>query len=361
MTNSLLSYITFSYMEGIGPVLFSNLLSYFKSVEKAYAADSHTLIEVLGSALANKFISFRDSFDIQTEVQMFQQKNITVLTREDNRFPQPLLQIPDPPICLYVKGNIEGYNFEKDIYIAVVGTRKPTPYGEQITRTFAYELAEQGIVIVSGLALGIDAIAHKATLDAGGRTIAFLGCGVNITYPAANRLIFNQIIHNNGLIISEFPPNMRAQPGLFVQRNRLISGLSRGILVSEGLKDSGSLITARYAAQQGKDVFAPPAPITSELSAAPNLLLKEGAKLVTSSKDILEEYNLELQSVANKIDALHLNEEEVSIYNLLLQQPSDTDEIARKLNTPVYSILTTITVLEIKGVIIKKGGVYRVH
>ncbi len=361
MSQSLYASITFSYMEGIGPATFINLLKHFQSVERAYMADSTSLIQLLGKSLAEKFILFKRSFDIQKEIEMFKKNNITVVTREDSFFPKQLLEISDPPICLYVKGDITKYDFESDVYISIVGTRKPTMYGEQVTRKFAYELAQQGLVIVSGLALGVDAVAHTAALDADGRTIAFLGCGVNIMYPSANRFLFKRIIDNNGLIISEFPPNMQAQPGLFVQRNRLISGLSKGILVAEGLKDSGSLITARYAAQQGKDVFAPPGPITSELSEAPNLLLKEGAKLVTKSDDILEEYSLTSKKINENINVDSLSKEEQLIYALLLKEPYDSDDIARAINIPIFKTLTILSGLEIQGIIVKKGGLYTIY
>ncbi|HRN71123.1 MAG TPA: DNA-processing protein DprA [Candidatus Woesebacteria bacterium] len=354
-------YLFFSYLEGIGPTTFYKLKLKLGSIENIFSADKHILLSLLGTIRTKQFIDFKNTFDIKKELQSIQTAGITIITQEDSRFPKILLNIPDTPICLYVKGNLQKYDFEKDLLIAIVGTRKPTPYGEQITRLFASELAQQGVVIVSGLALGIDAIAHKATLDAEVRTIACFGCGVNIMYPAANRLLYKRILENDGLIISEFPPNMQAQPGLFVQRNRLISGLSKGILVSEGLKDSGSLITARYAAQQGKDVFAPPAPITSEFSEAPNLLLKEGAKLVTATKDILEEYNLYAETGTKKLNISHLNPDEQLIYNLLLKQPLDTDEIARQLTVPIYKILTVISSLEIKGIIVKKGGMYAIY
>ncbi len=361
MSDSLNAYIGFSYMEGIGPVIFTNLLNYFKTADKAFNANSSELIQLLGKSLAERFITFRNSFDIKKELQMFKDNEITVLIREDSLFPKQLLEISDPPICLYVKGNISKYDFDNDLYIAIVGTRKPTIYGEQVTRKFAFELAQQGLVIVSGLALGVDAVAHTACVDAEGRTIAFLGCGVNIMYPAANRALFKRILDHNGLIISEFPPNMQAQPGLFVQRNRLVSGLSKGILVAEGLKDSGSLITARYAAQQGKDVFAPPAPITSALSEAPNLLLKEGAKLVTKFDDILEEYSLTSKKLNKTLDIDALTKDEQSIYRLLLKEAYDTDEIARATNIPIYQTLTILSGLEIQGIIIKKGGLYTIN
>lgn len=356
-------YLGFSYMLGIGPMKFDLLVKHFGSVEKAYNAPSSALITALGISLAQKFIDFRNTFNGEKELHMMQKSDITILTREDSRFPKSLLNLSDPPICLYIKGNVNEYNFEEDLYVAVVGTRKPTYYGEFIASKFSYELAEQGFVIVSGLALGIDAIAHEAALKAKGKTIAFLGCGVNIVYPHANRLLYKKILDNDGLIISEVPPNMQVLPGLFVQRNRLISGLSKGVLVAEGLKDSGSLITARFAAQQGKDVFAAPAPITSELSEAPNILLKEGAKLVTSSKDILEEYNIVISSENKELILVSLTQEERSIYQLLSQEPYDSDELARQLQVPIYKVLTILSGLELRSLVSKNGSMYvaKVH
>lgn len=361
MAQNLRYYVGFSYMLGIGPMRFNLLMKHFKNVEKAYTAERSQLELALGLSIANKFLSFRDTFDVAKELAMMKSSNITVLTREDSCFPKQLLQLADSPICLYIKGNLSQYDFETDLYIAVVGTRNPTYYGEQVTQRLAFELAQEGLVIVSGLALGIDAIAHKAALDAGKRTVAFLGCGVNIVYPPSNRLLYKRILDSGGLVISEVPPNMRVQPGLFVQRNRLISGLSKGILVAEGLKDSGSLITARFAAEQGKDVFAPPAPITSEYSEAPNILLKEGAKLVTSTNDILEEYSLSLLHSKQEDVLEKLTKEEQPIYALLMKQPMDSDELARQLQKPVYQVLTILSTLELRGIIQLRGSVYAIR
>lgn len=351
-------YIRFSYILGIGPVTFRKLLTQFKSAKKAYLAQRSELTEFISVSLADKILQHRNSFDITKELALFSTFNITPITQQDSRYPPQLLELEDPPICLYVKGDVSQFNFSRDLFLAIVGTRKPTYYGELITTKFSAELAQAGFVIVSGLALGIDALAHSAALDNKGRTIAFLGCGVNIKYPPSNRKLYQRIIENNGLIISEVPPNMQVVPGLFVQRNRLISGLSQGILVAEGLKDSGSLITARFGAEQGKDVFAPPAPINSEYSEAPNILLKEGAKLVTSSQDILDEYAIkgELGKSAEIITSLSAFEKQ--IYDIIKTQPIDSDEIARQLQIPVYKLLTVLSDLEMKDIITKKGGLY---
>lgn len=350
-------YVGFSYLLGVGPVTFKLLKSKYSSIKKAYFADKKELAELLSPKLAEKIVTHRNTFDVEKELKMMKETNVIVITQEDSRYPNQLLELSDPPICLYVKGPLDKFSFENDIFFAVVGTRKPTYYGEHVTTKLAYELAKAGFVIVSGLALGVDALAHTAALEAGGRTIAFLGCGVNIMYPPSNRLLYKRIIEQSGLIISEVPPNMQVLPGLFVQRNRLISGLSKGILVSEGLKDSGSLITARFAAQQGKDVFAPPAPITSEFSEAPNILLKEGAKLVTNIDDILEEYSL--TSKTNNTDRFNLlSSEEQAIYKLLQQQPYDSDELSRILQIPIYKMLSLLSSLEMQDIVTKNGSLY---
>lgn len=347
-------YFGFSYFLGIGPITLDLLIKQFGTVEKAYKAPAARLKEVIGPKLSHKFVNFRESFDIESEFEKIKCKNITVLTREDNRFPVSLKNLSDVPICLYIKGNLKLYDFETDFFFAIVGTRKPTSYGCQIARRFAYDLAKEGMIIVSGMAMGIDFVAHDSALNAHGKTVAFLGCGVNIIYPPTNVDLYNRILQNGGLIISEFPPDMTVQPGLFVSRNRLISGLSRGVLVAEGMKDSGSLITARCAAEQGKDVFAPPAPITSEQSEAPNMLLKEGAKLVTSFTDVLDEYDMSTSFTKNDAAQL-LTPEEMEIFSLVSREPYTTDEIARQIQKPIYRILPIISGLELKGVLEKNG------
>jgi DNA processing protein len=202
------------------------------------------------------------------------------------------------------------------------------------------------------MALGVDTVAHQAALENGGKTIAILGCGVDIIYPPQNTKLYEQIVSGGGVVISEFPPGQTVLKGLFVARNRLISGLSAGIMVVEGLKNSGALITARYAAEQGKDVFAPPVPLTSPLSEAPNILLKQGAKLVTGVEDILEEYGIQSRPVLkNIVDGL--SAEEQNIVRNIQEEPLIVDEIAIRLQEPVTSVLNTLSVLEISGVVKK--------
>lgn len=216
--------------------------------------------------------------------------DIRVLTIHHRKYPRLLKEIPDPPAVLYVRGTGSKIQMEKTI--AVVGTRHVTPYGRQITKKLVTELVKRGYTIVSGLAYGVDAIAHQAAIDAGGKTIAVLGAGIDIIAPPSNAMLYWDIVHGHGAVISEIPPGVRTDKKRFVTRNRIISGLSLGVLVTEGARKSGSLITANYAATQGREVFAVPGPVTSIYSGAVSFLLKNGAKLVESVDDIIEELTI---------------------------------------------------------------------
>ena len=348
-----MQHLFFSYFLGIGPMTFDKLIRHFGSLDVLYHAKEKDLRGVLRDSLIEGLMQFRKEFDPEKEYIRLQKLHVSVITREHKQFPPQFKNLTDGPICLYVKGDISAYDYKNDKYFAIVGTRTPTDYGKQVTTKFAAELAQAGFVIVSGMARGVDALAHRGALAAGGRTIAFLGCGVNIAYPPSNTQLYNDILSHNGLIISESPPDMLVMRGLFVTRNRLISGLSQGVLVAEGLKDSGSLITARCALEQGKEVFAPPAPITSEQSAAPNLLLKEGAKMVISIADILEEFKMQYAPITTEQIMASLSPEEKTIYSLLLQQPQSSDELSRMLQKPIHLILMSISSMELKGVIAK--------
>ncbi|OGG23805.1 DNA protecting protein DprA [Candidatus Gottesmanbacteria bacterium RIFCSPLOWO2_01_FULL_43_11b] len=202
-------------------------------------------------------------------------------------YPRLLAEISDPPDVLYVKGDLATVNLEKTI--AVVGTRTMTPYGRKITKHLVTDLVKKGFTIVSGMAIGVDSIAHQSAIDKGGKTIAVLGCGVDIIFPPSNARLYWNIVNGNGVVVSEIPPGTRTSKEQFVTRNRIISGLSLGVVVIEGSDHSGALITAKYAAEQGREVFAVPGPITSKMSQATNILLKNGAKLVESADDIIEE------------------------------------------------------------------------
>lgn len=364
MDEKLLYYLSFSYFMGIGPIKLKALINYFGDIKTAYRAKKENINKVIGEKLTNKFIDFRRGFNPIKKLDELNKKKITVLYQTHPKYPQPLINIEDPPICLYTKGKINRFDFDQsngEKFLAIVGTRNPTPYGEQVARMFASELSELGIVIVSGMAIGIDSIAHLSAIKNQGKTIAVLGCGVEIVYPAINRSLYNQIIEKSGWVISEFPPDQMVVKGLFIARNRIISGLSSGVLVVEGSKDSGTLITVRHAAGQGKEVFAPPAPITSKMSEAPNMLLKQGAKLVTNINDILDELRWKIIPQKQKKIEEELNEEERGVYKLIFDKPKLADEIANEVKKPISEILNLLSLLEIKGVVEKNNqGRYQI-
>lgn len=269
---------------GIGPVKFKRMVERFKYLSKAYWANREDLEEILGRTQSLEFIGFRSRFDPVRRLEELKEKGIAVLTPEDYRFPKNLTVIADPPICLYVKGSLKNEEF-----FSVIGSRHPTQYGLKVGYELAFGLAKAGFTIVSGLALGIDGVAHWGAIDAKGKTVAVMGC-VDVVYPHQHLDLYRKIIASGGAIVSEFPPGLRLCKGMFVSRNRIVSGMSKGILVVEGGDHSGTLITASMAANQGRDLFAVPGQITNDMSSAPNILIKQGAKMVTEIGDILEEY-----------------------------------------------------------------------
>ncbi|KKP87086.1 MAG: protecting protein DprA protein [Candidatus Roizmanbacteria bacterium GW2011_GWA2_35_8] len=351
MKNDLLYYLSFSHFLGIGPIKMASIMAVRGSIKRAYETDQKELETIIGVKLAQRFINFREKFDPIKKHEELTRKNIKIISIADKNYPTSLKQISDPPICIYVKG---GLNSLTQFTLAIVGTRSPTVYGQQVAYKFSRELAEAGFTIVSGMALGIDAVAHRATLDAQRKTIAVLGCGVDIIYPAANRSLYEKIIEN-GAVISEFPPGHMVIKGLFIARNRIISALSSGVLVIEGGERSGALITAKYAAEQGKEVFAVPSAITSNMSSAPNILIKQGAKLVTSTTDIFEELNIKITPNKNDDIESKLNEDEKIIYLFLKENSSTVNEIIVSLNKPTSEILNILSILEIKGIIEKNN------
>lgn len=289
MNNGKNFYLILSYFSGIGPMRFKALLARFQTVAKLERATLRDIQEIVGEKLGKEFFLFKSTFDYPAVHDSLTKKAINYISYDEKNYPQALKNIPDPPICLYVRGDMANIDLNKGLYFAIVGTRNPTGYGRLVARQLSQTLSKSGMTIVSGMAKGVDGIAHEAAMEKG-KTIAVLGCGVDVVYPKENRVLYEKIVDGGGLVVSEFPPGRRVQKGLFIARNRLISGLCRGVLVVEGAKHSGTLVTARFAAEQGRDVFAVPSPITSPVGFAPNFLIKEGATLVTSPDDILNAY-----------------------------------------------------------------------
>jgi len=284
-----LFFLTFSVFSKIGPITFQKLINYFKSASKAAQADKADLIRAgVNLKIVDAYIFFRKKFNPQNYLNHLTKNQISIITLVDENYPYGLNQISDPPFLLYLKGKL----LKKDQKsISIVGTRNITSYGKSQTIRFTSDLVENGYTIVSGLAYGVDILAHQTAINASGRTIAVLGSGINVVYPINHLSIYEKIITGHGAVLSEFPPNTQPKKQNFLIRNRIISGLSQGVLVVEGAIKSGTKNIATHAANQGRDVFAIPGPISSVHSQTPNDLIKNGAKLVTSVNDILEELN----------------------------------------------------------------------
>lgn len=293
MTDEKRYWVALSVFPGVGPVRFKLLRNYFGSAKAAWDADPETLKKIhLGDKLIDQFVEFRNTFRVDDYLAKLNSLHVHVLTIDDPRYPKRLAQIPDAPFLIYIKAKPGQDKLNLDRTIAVVGTRKITRYGEEVTKRLVTGLVSYGFTIVSGMAYGVDAVAHQAAIDAGGKTISVLGCGIDIIAPPSNARLYHAIGEEGyGAIVSEMPLGLRPNKGLFLARNRIISGLSMGVLVTEGADDSGALITARNAGEQGREVFAVPGPITSPYSRGPAQLIKKGAKLVESVEDILDEIN----------------------------------------------------------------------
>ena len=367
-------WVGFSVFEGIGPLRFKLLLDYFGSAKNGYSASEKELLSVgLSEKLVLKFLDFRKNFDLDSYLLRLDKLGIKAICSEEESYPKLLKEIVDKPAVLYVKTQdaegpariftkFNGAGKTQNIFgneaIAVVGTRKVTGYGRQVTEMITEGLVAAGLVVVSGLARGVDKISHETALGNNGLTIAVLGCGLDLVYPTEHQGLAERIIESGGAVISEYPLGVPAMPGNFPARNRIISGLSLGVVVTEAAEDSGSLITASNAAEQGREVFAVPGPITSPLSFGTAELIKKGAKLVRGVNDILEE--LGIKGKAKGVEEIgELGTEERMLFDLLQNENLHIDEICRRTQTDSAKIGALLSIMEIKGIIKNFGeGVY---
>lgn len=345
--------IAFSHCDGIGPMRYQVLLERFSTIQQAYTAPKTELENILGKNMTTLFAAFRNRYSFSRTKALLIEKQITIIVQSDPRFPKKLREISDCPICIYIRGSINALH--GSFPLAVVGTRNPTAYGISVARLFTTALVESGCSIISGMALGIDAEAHRACLASKGVTVAVLGCGVDICYPASHWQLYQNIIESGGAVISEFPPGKGAGKGQFVARNRLIAGLSNGVMVVEGRKDSGSLTTAAHAARYGRDVFAPPCPITSPYSEAPNMLIQQGAVAVVSPQDILAYYGIKTGKRAQiqTRSTAGLNTREVKTIGYINNGICEADELSKTMNESIDQVSSVLSLLEIKGYIRK--------
>lgn len=296
LTQEQREWLTLTLVPGVGTTLFIRLLARFRTAGAVLRAPKHALQDIVGDKLAQRITQYADVVDVEAQERAMERHGVTLLTMEDPRYPLRLAEIYDPPLVLFVRGE---FRDEDQNCVAVVGTRRATPYGLRLAEKFGRDLAARHVTVVSGLALGIDAAAHRGAIEAGGRTIAVLGCGVDIAYPPQNADLMSEI-PKHGCVISQFPMNMKPSAGHFPYRNRIISGMTMGTLVVEAPLSSGALITARQAAEQGREVFAAPGQVGVQNSQGPHLLIREGAKLVETVDDILVELSLPADLRANK-------------------------------------------------------------
>ncbi len=281
-------WLSLALVPGVGTAYFIRLLARFRTPRNVLKAPLSELEGVVGPALARRVREYAAAANVEAQERLMAASGATMVTLEDSEYPPHLAEIYDPPLVLFLRGELRE---EDERAVAIVGTRRPTPYGVRMAEMFARDLASRGITIVSGLASGIDAAAHRGALEAGGRTIAVLGNGVDVVYPAENKSLMDEIARN-GCLLSQFPMGVQPARGHFPYRNRIISGLSRGTLIVEAPLQSGALITARQAAEQGREVFAIPGQLGVRNSEGPHALIREGAKLVEKVEDILVELEM---------------------------------------------------------------------
>lgn len=337
-----------------GPARIKLLLSYFGGARETWKAETSALRQIgLGEERVAGFINYRRTFNPSKYFNRLNKLKINTVTFKDKNYPVNLGQLEDSPVVLYIKGKLKPVD---EVSVAIVGSRKMTSYGKEVAVKFAAGLATFGVTIVSGLARGIDTQAHQAALSSGGRTIAVIGCGLDSLYPPENFRLAKEITRA-GALVSEYPLGYPAKPINFAARNRIISGLSRAVIVVEGAQKSGTLLTASHAAQQGRTVFAIPGQITSPLSAAPLFLIKNGAKMATDVRDIVEELNLQVAVNREEIaKVLPSGKGEALILAILENESLHLDELARISSLEVSEVSARLTMMELKGMVKNMGG-----
>jgi DNA processing protein len=342
--------IALSAVPGVGPVRVRRLVRHFGSPEAAWRAAPAELIAAgLEGKIVASLAALRATLDPESLPDRLARADIRALVPTDEEYPARLHDLRDAPAVLYVRGVLTPAD---ERAVAIVGTRRATSYGREVTRRIAADLAAAGVTVVSGLARGIDAAAHQATLDAGGRTIAVLGSGLDIIYPSEHRQLAERI-REQGALVSEYPPGVKPEAQFFPARNRFISALALGVLVVEAPARSGALITAGFAADQGRDVFAVPGSVLGSSAEGCHALIRDGATLVTNAADLLADLNLaqrELQAVARRLP-LGDNEAENALIRLLTAEPMHVDDLSRTTGLPISTLNATLMLLELKGLV----------
>jgi DNA processing protein len=342
-------WVMLSMVAGIGPVRFRRLLEVCGDARRGWvASDAELAMAGFERRSAESLRQLRSSLTPEAAFQRLARLGVRTVTMLEDDYPSALREIADPPPVLFVRGRITDADTQA---VALVGTRRATTYGRTIAERFSRDLAMAGITIVSGLAKGIDTVAHRSALDAGGRTIAVLGNGLDQVYPPENAQLVRRIVENNvGAIVSEFPPGVPPDAANFPRRNRIISGLCAATVIVEAGHRSGALITADFALEQGRDVFAVPGSILSPMSDGPNGLIKQGATPATDVRDILEVLGVAVDGSAGQARTVQaLGEQEIAVMQALSAEPRHVDELARLIGKSTGEVVATLTLLELKG------------
>mgnify|MGYP001571846602 FL=1 len=352
-------WIGFNLVSGIGPVRVRSLVQTFGGIEAAWKAPAEELRRVgLGEKLVQRLVEARSALDLANELGRVQQLGMQVLPMDDPQYPARLKEIESPPLVLYLSGQLVP---QDEWAAAIVGTRRATPYGKAVTAELAGGLAASGVTVVSGLARGIDGIAHQAALEAGGRTLAVLGSGLDHIYPPEHRNLAHSIA-SNGAVLSDYPLGTSPEGGNFPARNRIIAGLSLAVIVVEAGESSGALITADFAAEQGRDVFAVPGRIYDRASRGTNRLIAAGAFPVTTVDDILEVLNLEsVTAAAPREPSLPKDATERKVLEALSGDPVHIDELRERCEIPIAELTACLSMLELRGQARQVGGMHYVR
>lgn len=364
-SSSAIEHLRWSLTSEIGPILFGRLIERFGSAQAALGVQATRLqdIEGIGTVISEKIARSRDQVDVQREVVLAAEHGVRILCREDEEYPAGLRHIPDPPICLYVRGRIEPTDA---VALAIVGARRSTIYGREQAHRFGYQLAGRGMTIVSGLARGIDSQSHKGAVEAGGRTIAVLGNGLASIYPPEHGELAERVIEQ-GAVISELPMTTAPDAANFLPRNRLIAGLSLGVIVVEAARRSGALTTSRLASEYNREVFAVPGRVDSDYSRGTNALIRDQhAKLVTCADDVIDELgevgealNADSSAEAGSESAIPravLTDDERAIYGMLNHEEQSIETVAETVSQSASQVASTLISLQLKGMVRQLPG-----
>ncbi len=342
-------WLAFNRVGGIGPARLAALLEMCGSIEAAWNAPINTLRDArIDRTTIEALLAARRDLNPEQEIERLTRRGVTALTWDDPDYPDSLRTIDRSPPVLFVRGTIEARD---DFAVGVVGTRRASGYGREVAHALGTELARNGVTVVSGLALGVDAVAHRAALDAGGRTLAVLGSGVDQLYPLQNRQIGEEI-PNRGALISDYPMGAKPEARNFPPRNRIISGLSRAVVIVEAGERSGALITAEFAAEQGRDVWAVPGSILASNSTGTNRLIREGASPLTSIDDLLQALDIARVGAQRSARAsIPVDAAESALLNHLAFEPRHVDDIVRLSGMNSSSVGALLAILELKGAV----------